>query len=312
MATTVSPKASDSATVGDASAHPLAVPAQPSNRRFAPRALQPLVRNRLVLLGISTLVVMMVLAIFADVIAPYDPIEVRMAQSLRPPSAEHWFGTDRFGRDILSRTIHGARISLSIGLSSIGAALIVGTVLGLIAGYFGGWADLIISRFLDILFSFPGLLLAIAVTAMLGPGLINALIAIAVVYTPLFARVVRGQVLGERGKEYVEAARTVGASHGRIIRLHLLPNVASAMIVQASLTLSLAILIESSLSFLGLGAQPPTPTWGNMLSEGRTFLEFAPWMSIFPGIAIMLAVLGFNLLGDGLRDVLDPQMRGES
>jgi peptide/nickel transport system permease protein len=241
-------------------------------------ALRPLVRNRLVLCGTSLILLVVLLAVLADVVAPYDPTEMKVVDALKRPSAPHPFGTDRFGRDVLSRTIYGSRIALGVALSSIAIAFAVGTVLGLIGGYAGGWPDLLIGRVMDVFFSFPTLILAIGIAAMLGPGLNNAALAIAVVYGPLFSRV--------------------------------LPNVLAPLIVQASVSLAFAILIEASLSYLGLGTQPPDPSWGTMLNEGRTYLETATWMSIFPGLAIMVAVFGFNLLGDGLRDTLDPQLRG--
>jgi peptide/nickel transport system permease protein len=272
------------------------------------KRLRPLVANRLVLAGTIIAFVLIIGAIFANFLTPYDPLEMEMSNALQGPSTQHFFGTDRFGRDILSRTMYGSRISLWIGLLSVVVSVIVGTILGLMGGYIGGWTDNAISRVMDIFFSFPALLLAIAIAAMLGPGLSNILLAIAAVYSPILFRIVRASTLTERSKEYVEAAHALGATELRIIMKHILPNVLSPIIVQASITFSHAILIESYLSFLGLGIQPPEPSWGTMLSEGRAFLESAPWMSIFPGLAIMLAVLAFNLIGDGVRDLLDPQV----
>jgi len=266
--------------------------------------------NRLMQVGVAVVAAMIALAVGADLVAPYDPTEMKVADALKAPSRAHLFGTDRFGRDVLSRTIHGTRIALGVALSSIALSVLVGTVLGLVGGYFGGWLDLIIGRVMDVLFSFPTLILAIAIAAMLGPGLTNAVLAIAVVYAPLFSRVARGPVIAEREKEHVLAALSLGAGAPRVIARHILPNVLAPLIVQVSVSLAYAILIEASLSYLGLGTQPPAPSWGVMLNEGRTYLETAPWMSIFPGVAIMLAVLGFNLLGDGLREILDPQLRG--
>jgi len=273
-------------------------------------ALRPLLRNRLVLFGTGLIFLVVLLAVFADVVAPYDPTEMKMVEALKRPSAPHPFGTDRFGRDVLSRTIYGSRIALGVALSSIAIAFAVGTVLGLVGGYAGGWPDLVIGRVMDVLFSFPTLILAIGIAAMLGPGLNNAALAIAVVYAPLFSRVARGPVIAEREKDHVVAAQGLGASWPRVVFRHILPNVLAPLIVQASVSLAFAILIEASLSYLGLGTQPPDPSWGTMLNEGRTYLETAPWMSIFPGLAIMVTVFGFNLLGDGLRDTLDPQLRG--
>jgi peptide/nickel transport system permease protein len=273
-------------------------------------ALRPLVRNRLVLFGTGLILLVVLLALLADVVAPYDPIEMKVVDALKRPSAPHPFGTDRFGRDVLSRTIYGSRIALGVALSSIALAFVVGTALGLVGGYAGGWPDLVIGRVMDVLFSFPTLILAIAIAAMLGPGLNNAALAIAVVYVPLFSRVARGPVIAEREKDHVAAAQGLGAGWPRVVFRHILPNVLAPLIVQASVSLAFAILIEASLSYLGLGTQPPDPSWGTMLNEGRTYLETAPWMSIFPGLAIMVTVFGFNLLGDGLRDTLDPQLRG--
>jgi len=272
--------------------------------------LRPALRNRLVVFGAGIVAVIVVLAAFASVVTPYDPTEMRVVDALRAPSAAHPFGTDRFGRDVLSRTIHGSRIALGVALSSITLAFVLGTLLGVIGGYAGGWPDLAIGRTMDVLFSFPTLILAIGIAAMLGPGLDNAALAIAVVYAPLFSRVARGPVIAERAKDYVSAALALGAGPLRMAFRHILPNVMAPLIVQVSIGLAYAILTEAALSYLGLGTQPPAPSWGTMLNEGRTYLETAPWMSVFPGVAIMLAVLGFNLLGDGLREVLDPQLRG--
>src|SRR5256885_3952302 len=272
--------------------------------------LRPALRNRLVVFGAGIVAVIVVLAVFAGVVTPYDPTEMKVVDALKAPSAAHPFGTDRFGRDVLSRTIHGSRIALGVALSSITLAFVLGTLLGVIGGYAGGWPDLAIGRMMDIVFSFPTLILAIGIAAMLGPGLDNAALAIAVVYAPLFSRVARGPVIVEREKEYVFAALGLGAGSFRVVVRHILPNVVAPLIVQVSVSLAYAILTEAALSYLGLGTQPPAPSWGTMLNEGRTYLETAPWMSVFPGLAIMLAVLGFNLLGDGLRSVLDPQLRG--
>jgi len=272
--------------------------------------VRPGLRNRLVLCGMAIVLLLVVLAVFASTIAPYDPTEMKVMDALKGPSSAHWFGTDRYGRDVLSRTIHGSRIALGVALSSMSVAFVVGSALGLVAGFVGGWSDLAIGRMMDVLFSFPTLVLAVAISAMLGPGLDNAVVAIAVVYVPLFCRVARGPVMAERAREHVSAAIALGAGSGRVIVRHILPNVLAPLIVQASVALAFAILTEASLSYVGLGTQPPDPSWGTMLNEGRTYLETAPWMSIFPGLAIMLAVFGFNLLGDGLRDMLDPKLRG--
>ena len=273
------------------------------------RAARIFLRNKLILSGLIIFLIMMVQALGANWISPYEPFKQNYRETLQGPSWQHPFGTDRFGRDILSREIHGARISLRVAVISILAALVVGGMFGLVAGYFGGWIDLVISRCMDIFFSFPAMFLAIALAAMLGNGEGNATLAIAIVYMPLFARIIRGSVLTEREQEYVTASMALGASTVRIIFGHILPNVISPTVVQAAICMSYAILIEAALSYLGLGIQPPIPSWGTMLNEGRTYLEVAPWISIFPGLAIMLAVLAFNLMSDGFRDVLDPRSR---
>ena len=273
------------------------------------RTARVFARNRLVLAGAILVVLVVLTALLARVIAPYDPIANNIRAALQPPSSLYFFGTDRFGRDVFSRVVFGSQLSLLVGLVSVAISATFGTLLGLASGFFGGWIDDLIGRVMDVLFSFPALVLAIAIAATLGPGITNAIIAIAVVYAPLFGRVVRGPVLVERSKDYVEAARAVGVGSSRLILRHVLPNVLSPLIVQVTLTISHAILLESYLSFLGLGTQPPYPSWGTMLQENRTFLETAPWTSVFPGLAIMLAVLAFNLLGDGIRDVLDPRVR---
>lgn len=271
--------------------------------------LRPLVRHPLVLGGLLLVVFFAVVALMADVIAPADPIAMNAAKAIEPPSFAAPFGTDRFGRDVLSRAIYGARASLFVGIGSIVIAGLVGTVIGLLSGYFGGAVDDVLGRIMDVFFTFPSLILAIAISVALGLGTQNALLAIAITYWPAFGRVVRGATMAERSKDYVEAARVLGASGLRVMLVHLLPNVLSPIIVQLTIAISQAIIIESSLSYLGLGTQPPTPSWGTMINEGRTFLDTAPWISVFPGAAIMGAVLAFNLLGDGLRDILDPRSR---
>jgi peptide/nickel transport system permease protein len=236
-----------------------------------------------------------------------SPITQDMNAILDPPDAKHLFGTDELGRDVFTRVVYGGRVSLQVGLISVTIALVIGTLLGLVAGYWGGsWIDNVIMRAIDALLAFPALVLAIAITAVLGPSLQNAMIAIGVVNVPSFARLVRGQVLTLRPKEFVEAARTLGAVDARIMLQHILPNTFGPIIVLASLRLAFAVLTEASLSFLGLGAQPPTPTWGSMLNAGRTVLEHAPWVSLFSGGVIFLAVFGFSVIGDGVRDALDP------
>lgn len=247
----------------------------------------------------------------ASLVSPYDPLAQDILARLSGPSPTHWLGTDQFGRDVLSRIIHGYRASLAVSVVAVGLALAAGGTLGLVAAYYGGWTDRILMRLMDVLFAFPVLLLAIGVVAVLGSTASSAAIAIAVVYTPIFARVLRGPALVVCGSEYVTGARAIGASDLRILSRHVLPNLASVILVQTSLLLSAAILVEASLSFLGLGTQPPTPSLGLMLSEGRNFLLLAPWSAIFAGVAIVFLAFGFNLLGDALRDTLDPRLRGE-
>lgn len=284
----------------------IGVPAVASTRREWARPMRRLARSTLVLGGAISAVLIVFVAIFAGQLAPYPPDEQNFDLIESPPGWKAPFGTDRFGRDILSRVIYGSRISLYVAVTSIGVAMLLGGALGLTAGYLGGWWDNAINRVMDVFFSIPGLLLAVGIAAMRGPGINSAVVAVAIVYTPLFARVMRGPVLAEREKEYVEAIRALGATRWVVALKHVLPNVISPFVVQGTVALSQAILIEASLSYLGLSAQPPTPSWGNMLNEGRTYLETAPWISVFPGIAIMVTVLAFNLLGDGLRDILDP------
>jgi peptide/nickel transport system permease protein len=270
------------------------------------RRVRRVARSGIVVAGAIVALLVIGVAIFAHVIAPHAPDEPNFELIEAPPSYKAWFGTDRLGRDVLSRVIYGSRISLSVALVSIGASMLAGGALGLGAGFTGGAWDNIINRVMDVFFSIPGLLLAVGVAAMRGPGVQSAVLAIAIVYTPVFARVMRGPVLAEREKDYVEAVRALGATRLAVALKHVLPNVLSPFVVQGTVAFSQAVLIEASLSYLGLSAQPPTPSWGNMLNEGRTYLETAPWISVFPGIAIMVTVLAFNLLGDGLRDVLDP------
>jgi peptide/nickel transport system permease protein len=263
-------------------------------------------RSGVVVAGALVAIVVVGVAVFAGAVAPYAPDEPNFDLIEARPGPKAWFGTDRFGRDILSRVIYGSRISLYVAVVSIGGSMVLGGALGLTAGYAGGTWDNVINRVMDVFFSVPGLLLAVGIAAMRGPGVNSAVLAIAIVYTPLFVRVMRGPVLAEREKDYVEAVRALGATRLAVALKHVLPNVLSPFVVQGTVAFSQAVLIEASLSYLGLSAQPPTPSWGNMLNEGRTYLETAPWISVFPGIAIMVTVLAFNLLGDGLRDVLDP------
>ena len=260
----------------------------------------------LVALGILLMVI--VLALAAPVVSPYDPIAIAPAERLSPPSSAHPLGTDEIGRDLLSRIIHGARISLWVGLVVVGLAGSVGTLLGVAAGYARGWLDTILMRFIDMILAFPGLVLAMAIASSLGPGLTNAMLAVAFVAMPGYTRLARGQALAIREQQYVEAARALGAGHRRIILRHILPNCLSPMLVMATMGMGLAILTAASLSFIGLGAQPPTPEWGAMVASGRAFLLDQWWYAIFPGLAIFLTVVSFNLLGVWLRDVLDPRL----
>lgn len=266
-------------------------------------------KNRLALVGLGIVIFFIAIAIFAPVIAPYSFDKQNLVNRFLPPSSDHWFGTDDFGRDIFSRVVYGARISLWVGFFSVLGSVIFGTLLGIIAGYYGRWVDGIISRIFDIMLAFPSILLAIAVVAILGPSLQNALIAIAVINIPNFGRLVRSKVLSVKQEEYIMAAKAVGMKDSRILFRHILPNSISPVIVQATLAIATAIIEAAALGFLGMGAQPPTPEWGKMLSDSKNYIMQAPWTLFFPGIAIMLTVLGFNLMGDGLRDVLDPKMK---
>ncbi|WP_243291549.1 nickel transporter permease [Bacillus sp. FJAT-47783] len=266
-------------------------------------------RNKIALIGLSIVILFILLAILAPVIAPYGFKEQQLSDRLLPPSSEHWFGTDDFGRDIFSRVIYGARISLWVGFFAVLGSAIIGSALGIIAAYYGRWVDTIISRIFDIMLAFPSILLAIAVIAILGPSLQNALIAIAIINIPNFGRLVRSRVLSVKQEEYIMAARAIGMKDFRILFHHILPNSLTPIIVQGSLAIATAILEAAALGFLGLGAQAPTPEWGKMLADSKQYLIQAPWTLVFPGLAIMLTVLGFNLMGDGLRDALDPKMK---
>jgi len=265
-------------------------------------------REPVALVGLALVLLYAGVALTVGILPLRDPL-LLSTHRLEPPSAAFPLGTDALGRDLLSRVLFGARLSMQVAVFSVTAATVVGGICGLVAGYLGGAVDLVIGRAMDVLFSFPAILLALGIVAALGPDPSNVIVAIAVVYTPIFARVVRGPVLALKAREFVEAARAVGATRTRIVLRHIVPNLLPTLVVQVSLALSWAVLTEGALSFLGLSAQPPAPSWGVMLSEGRQYLEFATHLAIFPGLAIMVAVLGFNLLGDGLRDALDPQHR---
>ncbi|WP_408009428.1 ABC transporter permease [Pseudalkalibacillus sp. A8] len=270
-------------------------------------------KNKMALLGLGLVSFFVIMAVFAPIIAPEGINEQKLSSDnyakLEAPSSEYWFGTDDFGRDILSRTIYGARISLTVGFFAVLGSIIVGSILGIIAGYYGRWVDTIISRLFDIMLAFPSILLAIAIVAVLGPSLRNALIAIAIINVPNFGRLVRSKVLSIKEEEYIAAAKAVGMKDSRILFHHILPNSTAPIIVQGTLLIATAIIETAALGFLGLGAQAPTPEWGTMLADSRSYITNAPWTMIFPGLAIMLTVLGFNLMGDGLRDALDPKMK---
>lgn len=278
--------------------------APPRRRR---RGLARFMRNRAAVAGAIVVLIVIAAAILAPWLSPYDPVQASFLTVRQAPSAAHWFGTDELGRDVLTRLLWGARASLLAGVVSVGIAVLFGVPLGLAAGYFGGFVDAVVSRIADALLSIPFLILAIALAAFLGPSLTNAMAAIGISAMPRFVRLTRGQAIGVKAEEYVEGARAIGLGDYRIITRYVLPNVLPPIIVQASLTVATAIIAEASLSFLGLGQLPPAPSWGSMLNTAKDFVSQAPWMSIFPGIAIFVAVLGFNLLGDGLRDALDPR-----
>jgi peptide/nickel transport system permease protein len=269
--------------------------------------LRVLARRPAALFGAVVLLVIATLAIFAPWLAPYDPLATSWSAVRKAPSAAHWFGTDEVGRDVLARVIWGARASLAAGVIAVAIAVGVGVPIGMVAGYVGGWIDSVIGRLTDAMLAVPFLILAIALAAFLGPSLGNAMIAIGVTATPIFVRLARGQVLAARAEDWVEAARAVGNPPARILLRHILPNILPPVMVQATLAIASAIIAEASLSFLGLGQQPPAPSWGSMLNTAQRFLTQAPWMAIFPGVAIFVTVLSFNLFGDGLRDALDPR-----
>ena len=287
----------------------------PLDRHPMLEQLSQLWRNKTAIAGLIIIVVFLLVAIFAPYISPHDPLETALYDQLTPPvwyegaATKNYLGTDDLGRDILSRLIYGARISLLVSVISVSIAFFFGTLIGAISGYKKGWIDNIVMRIMDIILSFPYILLAIVIVAYLGPGLENAMIAIGITYIPRFARIVRGSVLEECEKDYVTAARAIGANEFRIIFLAILPNCMGPLIVQTTLNFASAILDAAALSFLGLGAQPPTPEWGAMIAQSRSLILRASWVMTLPGLAILFAVLGFNLLGDGLRDALDPRLR---
>ena len=290
----------------------LAIPSLPAVRApsgYYTDAWRRLRRNHTAMIGLAVVGAFAVLAAGAPLLNLPDPITQDLGARMLSPSRLHWLGTDDLGRDLLSRIIYGGRVSLTVGIVSVGIALAVGTVLGLLGGYYGGWAESVTMRVMDVMLAFPATLLAIFIVGIRGPGLNNAMLAIGVINIPIFARIVRGSVLRARQEDYVEAARALGSSHVRIIGRHILPNSLAPVIVQTTLGVGSAVLEAAGLSFLGLGAQAPTPEWGAMLTNTREYLRDAPWAATFPGIAILLTVVACNLLGDGLRDALDPRLR---
>lgn len=268
-------------------------------------------RNKMALLGLIIITIIVLLAIFADQIANYDQVVIKqnLRMRLKPPSAQHWLGTDEFGRDIFARLVHGARVSLKVGILAVGIAIAIGGFLGAVAGYYGGKLDNIIMRVMDIFLAVPSILLAIAIVSALGPNLLNLMIAVSISSVPRYARIVRASVLSIRDQEFIEAARAIGANDARIICRHIIPNSLAPVIVQGTLGVAGAILSTAGLSFIGLGIQPPAPEWGSMLSGGRQYLRYAWWVTTFPGVSIMITILSLNLLGDGLRDALDPRLK---
>jgi len=273
------------------------------------RAARRLLRRKGAVFGLAVIALLVAVAVLAPLIAPYEPDQQTWSAVRKAPSALHWFGTDDVGRDVFTRVIYGARASLLAGVVAVAFALLIGVPIGLIAGYFGGFLDALLSRINDAMLACPFLILAIALAAFLGPSLRNAMIAIAVTTAPIFMRLTRGQTMAVKVEDYIEAARAVGNPNWRIALRHILPNILPALLVQATLSIATAIIAEATLSFLGLGQQPPAPSWGSMLNAAQRFLVNAPWMAIWPGLAIFMAVISFNLVGDGLRDALDPRSR---
>jgi peptide/nickel transport system permease protein len=275
------------------------------------RAVRHFLYNPLSLSGILFILILVFTGVLAPVLAPYDPVEISPGRRLTPPNEANWLGTDEVGRDILSRVIYGARISLRIGVTIVFSAAALGLGVGLVSGYFGGVLDQTLMRFTDMFMSFPTLILAIAMTAALGPSLFNAVLAMIIVWWPIYARLIRGEVLAVKEKEYIRAVQALGAKPFKIIFFHILPNTIDVVVVRASIDFGNAVMFCAALSFIGLGAQPPQPEWGAMVTTGRDYLRDAWWLVTFPGLAIFLTVMGFNLFGDSLRDFLDPKLRGE-
>lgn len=274
------------------------------------RILRTFRRNKTAVVGAVVAVAVVLVALLAPMISPYDPLKQNVYYRLTPPEGAHLFGTDSYGRDVFSRVIYGARVSLLVGISSVLIGIVVGTILGMVAGFLGGRVEAVIMRTVDVLMCFPDLILGLMVMAVLGPGLLKLILTIGIVMTPRFARMAYGSTLTVKQKDYVEAARAVGTPMGRVLFTHVLPNIFGELLVMATLWTGAAIRIEANLSFIGLGIPPPTPTWGNMIRTGVDYLTNAPWLSVFPGLAILITILAFNMLGDGIRDVTDPRLRG--
>lgn len=281
------------------------------NKSQIASVLHRLSKNKLAMFGLLLLIIMILIAIFADLIVDYDEMAIgqNIQERLQRPSTEHWFGTDHFGRDIFARIVHGTRISLSLGIFAMVIAVAIGSVLGAISAYYGGRTDNAVMRFMDILLAIPPILMSISIVSALGQSMTNLLIALSIAYVPVFARVIRSSILSVKGQEFVEAAKACGTGDARIIFKHIIPNAIGPIIVQATLAMGSTILIISSLSFMGLGVKPPAPEWGTMLYEGRDFIRQAPYLILFPGAAITISAISLNLLGDGLRDALDPRLK---
>jgi peptide/nickel transport system permease protein len=295
-----------SSTIAVATARRVRGPSGSQN--FYVGVFRRLLRSPTGVVGLAVMALLVLTAIFAPVIAPYNPLAQHTGAELAVPSGTYWVGTDEFGRDIFSRIVYGSRISLIVGVLAVVAGGLVGISSGLAAGYFGGWLDACIMRLWDSLLAFPAILLGIAVAAVLGPGVTNAAFALAIVSIPQFSRITRAAVLSEKQREYVQAARCIGSGDGRIVLRHLLPNTVSPLLVQLSLAMAYAVLLEAGLGFLGLGTQPPDPSWGSMLNASRSYLRQAPWYAVFPGIALSTLLVGLNFLSDALRDALDPKL----
>lgn len=271
--------------------------------------LSRIMKDKIGLVGLIGVLIILILGLLAPLFAPNDPTEMFKQNILEAPSTEFWLGTDEFGRDILSRVIYGARVSLFVGLISVGIGASLGFLFGIIAGYFQGWIDNVIMRAMDVLFAFPDILLALAIVSVLGPNLTNTMIAIGIVFTPVFTRTVRAAVISIKEMEFITSARSIGLKTSKVIFKHISPNILAPFLVQITLALSGAILTEAALSFLGLGIQPPDPSWGSMLNASRRYMELAPWIAVFPALFIIFTIFSFNLLGDSLRDLLDPKLK---